>query len=159
MGGITYNQLKPYEDWEKFRDEFRKLFDIYQKDFSFGVIERVGLRYINRIEIPSSFFELEDYFKTFPAVSKKLPQSMSEFFFRLILRNSKKNLITVVNQTIDTTYSDEKRTAIVFDIDVSTAPSFQVKIADFWTFIEEVKDEANLIFFESITDKTKSLLK
>ena len=71
---LVVNQLKPYMTWAKFKpmilDSLQKYRDIANpKGF-----KRVGLRYINKINIKAETIELSDYFDFYPYIPKNLPQ-------------------------------------------------------------------------------------
>lgn len=56
-----------------------KGFGAYSDAASPKSIQRIGLRYINRIEIPGSEVEVENYFGFYPFVGNKLPQKFAPF--------------------------------------------------------------------------------
>lgn len=71
---LVVNQLKPYMTWAKFKpmilDSLQKYRDVANpKEF-----KRVGLRYINKINIKAEIIELSDYFDFYPYIPKNLPQ-------------------------------------------------------------------------------------
>lgn len=77
--GFTFSRLKPYETWELFRDEAKRLWDKYQSVTNPQQIQRLALRYINQLDIPLPIKDFKDYFRTFPEVSPDLPQGLAGF--------------------------------------------------------------------------------
>jgi uncharacterized protein (TIGR04255 family) len=55
LDGFTFNKLRAYEDWNKFHSEARELWELYDKIIKPISVDRIALRYINRIEIPLPF--------------------------------------------------------------------------------------------------------
>lgn len=80
LDGFTFNKLKPYENWEIFRSEAYKFWNMYLQLFSPYKITRIALRYINRIEAPLPIKDLKEYILTNPEIAPKLPQSLSQLF-------------------------------------------------------------------------------
>ncbi|MEX0806766.1 MAG: TIGR04255 family protein [Candidatus Binatia bacterium] len=68
---IATNQLSPYPGWEElFRDTILERFEDLQKAIGPLKFKRVGLRYINRIDVPQVPLVWADWFKlTLPAPS------------------------------------------------------------------------------------------
>ncbi len=74
--GYTFNWLKPYQTWEVFRDEGRTQWERYRSMFRPEAVARLGLRYINRIDLPIPFNDLRDFIKTAPEVADGVPQGL-----------------------------------------------------------------------------------
>jgi len=77
IDGYTFNKLKPYESWDSFRTEARKLWNIYFQITKPVRITRIALRYINRIEIPLPMNDFKEYVITQtmekPTENQRLP--------------------------------------------------------------------------------------
>lgn len=160
LDGFTFSRLKPYENWNKFYSEAYKLWQNYAKTACPQKINRVALRYINRIEIPfSEPLNLKDYIRTTPEVSNELPVTIVDQFMRLVIVHEKYlPSQAIVTQAIDKN-SDQNILPIIFDIDVfqevSVSPEDDNKIKSF--FEENLRSFRNEIFFGSITNKAKEL--
>lgn len=76
---VSINQLKPYTSWQKFLPLIKKGVEAYREVAAPESIHRIGLRYINRIEIPATPIEMEDYFEFRPFIGAKLPQDHGPF--------------------------------------------------------------------------------
>src|SRR5580658_11275403 len=70
--GFTFSRLKPYEDWEHLRDEAFRLWRIHQDVAKPHKVERIGLRYINRIEMPAGERQFENYISPHPTPPRGL---------------------------------------------------------------------------------------
>ena len=74
---LAINHLAPYSSWQEFRPCVEIGFNAYREVAEPKAIHRVGVRYINRIEIPGlkgdESIELKDYFESYPYLSKRLP--------------------------------------------------------------------------------------
>jgi uncharacterized protein (TIGR04255 family) len=65
---LAVNHLRPYPTWQEFLPLIRGGFEAYREAAGPEGIQRIGLRYINRIEIPGPGVEMEDYFLFYPFV-------------------------------------------------------------------------------------------
>jgi len=68
---MTYSHLPPYSNWNAFRDEVRPLWERYVEFVKPEAVTRIALRYINRIYIPQTVYELSDYFRLYPQIPEK----------------------------------------------------------------------------------------
>lgn len=73
---LSVNHLKRYPTWSTFFPMIEKGLQAYEKAAP-GKILQVGLRYINRIDIPGKSVSLREYFSFYPATSEALPISFS----------------------------------------------------------------------------------
>jgi uncharacterized protein (TIGR04255 family) len=68
---IVVSQLAPYPGWDRFFERFVRDWKLWKRIIGFRTIGRLGVRYINRIDIPISGPVME--FETFLNVYPKLP--------------------------------------------------------------------------------------
>src|SRR5262245_9349271 len=52
VDGFTMSRLAPYENWERFRNEAQRLWRLYRETVRPTRIERMAVRYINRLDLP-----------------------------------------------------------------------------------------------------------
>ena len=83
MDGFTFSRLAPYESWEPFRDEAKRLWCLYRERTAPAEVVRLAVRYVNRIDLPADCVDLKRYFRTSPEVSPELPQQLAAFFMQL----------------------------------------------------------------------------
>ncbi len=76
---LSVNHLKPYSSWDRLLPMTLKAFDAYCRNANPRSIQRIGLRYVNRIEITGDRIELGDYLAFYPFVGSKLPQDYRGF--------------------------------------------------------------------------------
>lgn len=80
---LAINCLQPYPSWERFLPLIQKTFSAYQDVAQPTGIHRIGLRYINRIPIPSEMTRASQYFTLYPETSPQLPM-FGGFSMRLL---------------------------------------------------------------------------
>jgi uncharacterized protein (TIGR04255 family) len=65
---LAVNQLAPYTSWRRFFPLIKRCFRAYEQVATPTGFRRIGMRYINKIEIPETNLELSDYFTFYPHV-------------------------------------------------------------------------------------------
>ncbi len=153
--GFTFNILENYKNWEDFHAEANRIWKIYCEELAPIRVSRVALRYINRIDIPASKFNLEEYFNTYPHVFKNNTADLSALFMQVQIPQSEGG-IAILNQTA-TNPPSPGYTSILLDIDVFDLKNFKPNDKELWERIELLRKQKNIIFEESITDKTREL--
>ena len=158
LDGFTFNKLRPYEDWNKFHSEARELWELYNKIVKPISVNRIALRYINRIEIPLPFNDFSEYILTNPQIAPELPQSLSHFLMRIEIPNNEIGAIAIITQTMQKP-TETQKLPLIFDIDAIKAVKYTENISDMWNDFCLLRQFKNEIFFNSITEKTKELFK
>jgi uncharacterized protein (TIGR04255 family) len=76
---LSVHNVGKYPGWPRFSPTIHEAAKTYIAVASPKNIERIGLRFVNKIEIPTSPIALEDYFNFYPHVGPKLPQLLGTF--------------------------------------------------------------------------------
>jgi uncharacterized protein (TIGR04255 family) len=158
LNGFAFSRLKPYDRWETFRNDACNLWRHYSEVTSPEVITRLGLRYINRIEIPLPFLDFKEYILTTLEIAPGLPPAMRTFFMRMEIPEPSLDAHIIITQTIEPV-TEDKKLPLIFDIDVFREGLFDVRSGDIWTIFEGLRNLKNDIFFKSLTDKAKNLFR
>ena len=158
LDGFTFNKLQPYENWNKFHSEARELWELYSKIVKPISIDRIALRYINRIEIPLPFDDFSEYILTNPQIAPGLPQALSHFLMRIEIPNDEIKAIAIIIQTMQKP-TESQKLPLIFDIDAIKKANYTEKESDMWKDFNLLRQFKNEIFFNSITEKTKELFK
>ncbi len=154
--GFTFSRLKPYQDWDHFRREGLRMCGIYREVASPSDIQRIGLRFINRIEFPHNEAELSDFLENPP----KPPRGMGVPFEGFLHHNTLAvpgepysiNLIQTVQWQQGT-----QGGGVILDIDVSTNEPI-VNWGSLEKHLEEMRWLKNKVFFGSISSKTLEMI-
>jgi uncharacterized protein (TIGR04255 family) len=156
--GLTFNRLAPYVGWQTFRDEGRRLWSQFRAAVGDSVVvSRFGLRYINRIEIPTDDgnVELSQYFATVPNIAPDLPQLITGFFMRLEFDSPVATLAVVLAGTPPT---KPGHVAVLLDLDMFKIVSSPMDDDELWSTIETLRTEKNRAFEACITDRLRELI-
>ena len=157
--GYSFSQLKPYKDWVTLREEAKKYWLLYKQFIKPSRVERIVLRYINRIEIPFPINDFNEYFLTWIDIAPRLPQGISGLFFRVVIPH--RELPDSIAATVISTFeppSDDKIN-FIFDIEVVAQLSDAQSEDDIWALFETIRKFKDDIFFESMTEKALELFK
>lgn len=157
LDGFTFSRLAPYERWESFRDEARRLWGIYQVAISPKTVKRVAVRYINRLDLPLPLNDFKDYLRTVPEVSPDLPQGLSSYFMQLQIPQEDLNGMLVLNEA--TLPPTEDVVSVLLDIDLFCQVNLPSVENAQWDLLEKLRVRKNQVFEACITDNTRRLLK
>jgi uncharacterized protein (TIGR04255 family) len=155
ISGLTFSRLPPYEDWGKLRAEAWRVWKIYAGLVQPDGITRVAARYINKLELPGPLLDFDNYLNYAPVVPKALPQMYAGFFSRIVVPDKKGQCMAIVTQMYQPG-QDPSAVSVVLDIDVFREKPFANE-QEAWTTIDKLRDFKNLIFFDSITEKSAEL--
>lgn len=76
---LAINSLKPYPSWDQFKPKIEKAFKSLIDTIAVNEFQRIGLRYINLIQIPGQTIDLDKNFEFRPFLGTNLPQNMTNF--------------------------------------------------------------------------------
>lgn len=115
---LAVNHFRPYPGWAEFKSLVMKIYSEYMGLVDKTEFQRVGLRYINVISIPSQQFEIGKYITLDPPLAGPLNRRLDGFYQRYeIAYDSPKG--TLIHQTGIQIVEEGK--AIMLDLDfVST---------------------------------------
>jgi uncharacterized protein (TIGR04255 family) len=85
LDGFTFSLLAPYERWETFSQEARTLWERFREHTQPVAVTRLGVRYINRLDVPLPTIELKEYLATVPEIAEGMPQVLQRYFMQLVL--------------------------------------------------------------------------
>ena len=74
---LVVSQLAPYPGWEAFFERFRRDWMRWKKLMSYRKISRIGVRYLNRIDIPAmseQIIDYEQYINIYPRLPEMFPK-------------------------------------------------------------------------------------
>ncbi len=84
-GGFVFSQLAPYQNGDIFRQRFWPIWEQFRSETKPARVQRIGLRCVNRINIPLPMSDFDDYFQTFLRLGPKVPQGIADLFLRFVL--------------------------------------------------------------------------
>ena len=153
---VVVNQLRPYPrfvDWKPVIDKMLKLYcDLAQPTG----IKQIGIRYINRIVIPTHSFKLHDYFNLYPQVPDNLGAMHGKFMMRLEIPPKHKGHQLIVTFGAAPAESPETSAEMLDFYNIFIAPQL-LSLSDVERNIGEAHENIESAFENSITQKARDL--
>jgi uncharacterized protein (TIGR04255 family) len=156
---LTTSRTAPYEGWEKLLDASKENWRTVSREITSQIIRRVGIRYINRIDIPlngEDSVQLSDYLSFLPNISPISGEPMTEFT-TLVTRLTRDPLWTA--RIISTLAPPVliNHMSVLFDIDVYREKDIPIKYEELWKQIDGARILKNEIFEKYLTEKSRKL--
>jgi uncharacterized protein (TIGR04255 family) len=155
--GFSMSRFAPYCGWEQFRDEARTMWDRYRAAVRPVRIERIAVRYINRLDLPGPRVELKNYLHTYPEFADGHADELDGFFLQVHSPVPDLKGRLIVNETL----VDAPRPGLVsvaLDIDLVRTEDLPQAENDVWQLIETMRLHKNKIFEACITNLTRGLI-
>lgn len=158
--GFTFNKLRPYSNWENFSGEAKELWQRYVELAHPASVQRIAVRYLNRIALPLPLRDLREYCSLFPDLPPALPQGMSEFFLRVAMPIADAPCVSIVTLTFEPPMPGATTLNLIFDNEAAYGfNSLTVDTETIWSKLAELRDLKNKVFDASLTEKAKELFR
>lgn len=152
--GFSFSRLHPYDRWEQLLHEALRLWQMFEDVAKPTEIQRLGLRYINRIKVPTAGFPLADYLDPTPQVPDELPLPIQHFFHQDVLGVPGHPYAVRVIRTIQPEPGpDTSSMGLILDIDVFNMQPFAYNLATVERQLWEMRWLKNKMFLGSLTSK------
>jgi len=165
-GGFTVNvgrnalgtsKNAPYGGWDEFIVEVRNNWSDWEKVVGWNDVTRIGVRYINRIDIPFSragITRLEEYF----CFTVDMPESLGSLTnFAINAEIATTERIKVVINHAKTPSPLVQTNSFLLDLDMAIEQDLPNSEKALWESIEGLRSVKNTVFEACITDKTREL--
>jgi uncharacterized protein (TIGR04255 family) len=157
--GFTFKHCSPYPGWDDFKDSASKMWDLYCQIARPTQIHLLALRYINKIDIPSTpGLEIGDYLRTFAEISTELPQKPSSWFVHLQIPGVEDGSNIFITQAIVPPRSPDML-SIALDINLVKEGILSEEFPHIWQKFNLMHEDADRVFEASISDLTRELIK
>ncbi len=153
---LAVNHLRPYPGWQAFTPLIEQGYRAYLEVAQPKSIHRIGLRYINRIELPGPRVEMEEHFEFYPFLGSRLPQDYGDFIigiqtaFNGLRDGLRLQLAGAQHETPD-------RVPFVLDIDYFLAEPEAVNLDQAVEWVNDAHGRVEEIFEGCISDKLREL--
>jgi uncharacterized protein (TIGR04255 family) len=157
VNGFTFSRLAPYQSWEQVRDEAKKLWAIYRDVVGSAPVRRVGLRYVNQLDLPSTLRDFRDYIRTYPEISTELHQQLLTFVMQVIIPQPDIGGMLILNEAL-VPPSTPDLASVVLDIDLYKEGLQSLPDEEIWNVLEVLRVRKNVVFEGCITNSTRELI-
>ena len=159
---VSIHMLRPYQDpddielggWEEFRPRIMAALEAYARVVGESSIGRVGVRYINRIQIPGQSVEIEEYLKCAHMKVDGLPEDYLNFLGRVEYIYDDSTRLVVSHGLLSASASGVECLLdlnAIRDVEPSVDPDQALKIADV------LHERAGSAFEAVVTDQARKI--
>lgn len=158
---VSVHMLRPYQGtaspteggWEEFRERIQQTLDAYWKVTEPNGVKRIGIRYVNRIDIPQESVNVEDYLKCTLPVVPGLPEQVSQHVSRteFVYDNGARLILSQAN------LPSSNSTQILLDIDIIWRTGTAIEKNKIVEMVQYLRDQERSAFEAIITDKAREL--
>ena len=156
---FNYNHLTPYPGWQAFIQSAMDTWRIHQGLASITAIQRIGLRFINKISVPVAGLQLEDYFSSPPLEPKGLILPFSGFLHRdnMVVPGTE-YAVQIIRTLAPPPPEGSTEIQLILDIDVSSTMPWSGDTESLMKRLSEMRWLKNKAFFGSLGEKALQLL-
>jgi uncharacterized protein (TIGR04255 family) len=154
---ISFSRLAPYLGWDALRVRAEGHWLTWKRVVGYRKIKRIGVRYINRIDIPAPAGEMirvENYLRVYPETGRN--EKLASYAMQLSGPLGDDNCWLVINTGLVPSpllgYL-----SLMLDIDVSRDGEVPQRDAELWTLIDRMRMHKNNVFEASVTDRAREL--
>lgn len=152
--GITNSRLAPYGGWELLREQAEEVLAHVRKIIERRPMQRIGLRYINRLDIPGTDVNLQDWVRFTVALPFGLGPILEEFSTRVVVPLERGMKCALALQTVASPLIDHS--SIILDLDLSVEQDIPLADKPMWELVEAMRVKKNEVFESSITERMRS---
>jgi uncharacterized protein (TIGR04255 family) len=150
----------PYAGWDEFMEEARHNWSDWKRVVDWREVSRIGLRYINRIDVPYSqtgVTKLEEYFG-FYVYAPEIPGfgAMANFAINAEIPMTDKPIKLIINHA-PTPSPLVQTNSFLLDLDLGMEQALPTSEKALWETIEGLRSVKNSVFEACITDRTREL--
>ena len=155
---LVVNQLRPYQHFAEWELVVRNALKIYKEIAVPQKVDRCGIRYINRIEIPGTQVAMEDYFMIYPQLPESLGNTHGPFFVRVeIPQTEQAHVVLITFGTTTPRQSMDKKQVFFLDLYDIFTPDTSSNGIELRREIQRAHDNVVMAFEDSITDQLRKL--
>jgi uncharacterized protein (TIGR04255 family) len=154
VNSVPQGPAMPYPGWEMFKPEVMKHLKTYRDVASPKSLSRVGVRYINRIGVPTGDqFSLERYFRVLPELPSGLPQVLSTILIKVeIPFDDPPGTLRFIFGSANSEQPDVS--SFLLDMEMYVAGDKVPSLEGVGEWLEKAHDRVEAAFDASFTDET-----
>ena len=158
--GFIYSRLQPYQGWDQFLSEAMRWWKTFLELAKPVDIQRVGLRFINKIKLPPKEFNFENYIQPYPEPPFNLDFPFLSFFHHDTLAVPGYPYAINIIRTIQPPANVETDgLGLIVDVDAFTTQPQEIKGGVLEQRLTELRWLKNKAFFGSVTPDAMKLFR
>lgn len=159
QSSFIVSQLAPYKGWEHFFSRFVSDWNIWKKTIGFQTIQRIGVRFINRIDIPvkDSSVSHEEFLNVYPKLPANL-DPIDAYAVQASMRFPDIDCVLRINSAaVPSPILDH--IAFVIDIDISREVNPPQNDEEIFDILNAIRIKKNEVFESCVSDRARELFK
>ncbi len=153
---FAVSHSRPYPSWESFSQIIHRGVQAYQEVLDPSRINRIGLRYINVIDLGQISAQIDEFFDFYPFVGDDIPQDVSRFHC-LIQTGFEENRDSLILQIANTAGSEGQSVEVILDLDYFLAQSENFELDEVPDWLERAHTNLQSVFEGCLKDSARSL--
>lgn len=155
---LAVNHLRPYPTWGRFQKMIKSSLAVYREVAYPKALKRIGLRYINRLEIPEAEVRIEDYILAVPQIPEPVPQVFATWIQRVEIPFVDSNGMMVMQSGL-VKHEEPNKITFLLDLDFITLDVRDINLENATNWLEKAHAAVEKTFEVCITDKSRALFK
>jgi uncharacterized protein (TIGR04255 family) len=153
---LSIHYLAPYSAWNEFKSNILDILNKYKRITKPNGFQRIGLRYVNRVDLKGDAIRLTDYFRVFVALPNELPQNYNAVSVRTEIpyEDGRDHLVVILNNVPP---RENYTLSLMLDFDYATSASDAVKLNQVAAWLENAHNVIESAFDASLTDRCKQM--
>lgn len=156
---FSMSRLNAYQTWESLVSETLRLWKLYRDLVQQNYVNRLGVRFINRLPLEGRRVELQSYFRNFPGAIPGHDPDRLTFLYQDLISVPGEDLKANIIKTAQPGPPQDPRPALILDIDVFDDGGFTSDEAPLKTKLDKIHYWKNWIFFNTVTKSLVEKLK
>ena len=154
---VAVNALKPYPGWAGFKPKIEIAWRSLQEIVPVEGFERIGLRYINRVELDGPNVQLNEYLDFYPFLGPRLPQRFVSFLAGVEFSYADDRDRCRLQLAPVPILGKEGKAVFMLDLDYFLIRPRGVAVEDALAWVEEAHSRVEDVFEGCITDKLREM--
>jgi uncharacterized protein (TIGR04255 family) len=156
---FTCSRLAPYSGWEAFQPRAARDWDALKKTAGPIELARIGVRYINRIDVPlmpNVLISVEDYLSVWPHSPDDIGEAMTGYAMQILRPLGVDDFGLIVNSAIVPSPLIGFA-SFLLDLDVYRENALPRRDDELWSILEQMRHHKNRIFESCITERARAI--
>ncbi len=152
---VSVHGMRPYEGWESLHARLSQAVEILAEGREVPSIQAVGLRYINRLSIPETRFEVGEYLTIDIDLPSAFPANIGAFFHRVECTYDDSPIHLAF--TFASLQAPESESEFLLDLDYTLVRTAAVPVSSALDILQNLKDREGQTFESLLKDKAREL--
>jgi uncharacterized protein (TIGR04255 family) len=153
---ISVHHLAQYDSWEVFAPQALIALHAFLDSSESKTLQRVGLRYIDKVIIPSTDFRLSEFFTVYPHTAKPMGEGFQRFLVRVeAVYSGGRDLLSFM--MFNEPAENPTHTVVILDWDYGLVKPERVPLDRVAEWLSEAHHNVIDAFESSITDRCRGL--